>query len=117
MRNFSYSGQSLSFVATEPVTSGQPYMLGSVFGVVASTLGVGQSGELFLTGVWKLPKAAKDFVIGQKVYWDSTNKILTGGADIDGAPLPPHLKLVGISAEVSDATQTEFLLRLNGVSI
>jgi len=118
MKNFSYSGQSIPFVATEPVVSGQPYLIGSAFGVVSSSLQPGQPGELFVTGVWRLPKAAKDFGLGQRIYWDTANKVLTGGTDIDSTnPIPAALKLVGLSAEISDASHTDFLFRLNGVAI
>jgi predicted RecA/RadA family phage recombinase len=118
MKNFSYSGQSVSFVATEPVVSGQPYLIGSAFGVVSNSLNPGQPGELFVTGVWRLPKAAKDFGLGQKIYWDTANKVLTGGTDIDSISLQPTtLKTVGYSTEISDASHTDFLCRLNGVSV
>lgn len=117
MKNYSFSGESISFVATEPLSSGQPYLIGSSFGVVSNSLIPGQSGELFLTGVWRLPKGPKDFLLGQKVYWDTSSKVITGGADIDAAALPSTLKLVGTSAEISDASHSEFLCRLNGVSV
>jgi len=121
MQNYSYSGQSIPFLATEAVVSGQPYLLGSAFGVVSNTLIPGQSGELFVTGVWRLKKDASDVKIGAKLYWDTTNKdkylTVWEKVDANGAavPTPPTLKLVGLAAEAT-AGDT-ILCRLNGVSV
>jgi predicted RecA/RadA family phage recombinase len=123
MQNFRYSGQSLTFTAIEPLISGQPYLLGSAFGIVSNSLAVGQSGELFLTGGWTLPKDASDLKVGDKLYWDSSNKLLTGKSQPDSAASapsttpPPPFKLVGMCAEDALAAKTTVLCRLNGVTL
>ncbi len=113
MKNFSYSGQSISFVATEPLVSGQMYCLGSAFGVVSNSLFPGQAGELFLTGVWELLKDTTEIKIGDKLYFDG--KTLTTYKKPD--PLPVNLKCVGMAAESKDASKSTILCRLNGVSV
>ena len=113
MKNFSYSGGSLTVTATESVKSGEPYLLGSAFGVVSNSTLPGQSFELFLTGVWHLPKDSTEVKLGDKIYWDPKQKLLTANPSDN----PTSCKLVGIAAESASAEKTTLLCRLNGISV
>lgn len=114
MKNFVYSGRSLTFTASEPLISGQPYILGNAFGVVSNSLKVGESGELFVEGAFRLKKdPARDLKTGQKLFWDSGKKLLTDLEQIQNE----KLKQVGLAAEDAPIQQEEVICRLNGVAL
>ncbi len=124
MRNYSYSGQSITFIAPEPLVSGQIYVLGSAVGVVANSLQKGESGELFVTGVWNLPKdLTNDIKVGEKLYLNQDNRLSNKSApqQPDSARTTststPAFKVIGIAAGDSSLESDSVLCRLNGVAI
>lgn len=63
------------------VVSGLAYLIGALFGVAGNTAGAGIGVPLHLRGVWELPKATGvNWLVGAKLYWDNTNKVLTNSA-------------------------------------
>lgn len=62
------------------VKGGDVVIIGSLVGI-AVTDGDGSSLCAVATeGVYLVPKAAEAITQGEKLYWDSTNKVLTGTA-------------------------------------
>lgn len=105
MKNFIYSGESLTFIHDEdtPLSPGQGYFLNHMFGVVSTQLRAepitgalspllrkGQSGELFVVGVFLLPMDESRAKIGQMLYWDASKKCVTA---------TPGGRLIGVAAE------------------
>lgn len=78
MRNFVQPGETLSIPAPAAVASGGVVVAGAIVGIAN---GKAQSGELVdvtVQGVVTLPKvAALAIAIGDVVYWDATNKLVT----------------------------------------
>src|SRR4051812_48395204 len=115
MKNFIYSGKSITFTATEPLISGQAYILGHAFGVVANTLKKDQSGELFIKGAFKLPKdRAKDISIAQRLYWDDSAKLVT---ILPEGAKESKLRVIGIAADSAGTDEAEVICILNGIDI
>jgi predicted RecA/RadA family phage recombinase len=78
MKNFVQSGVNLTLTAPYAVTSGQGALVGSLFGVASTDLANGASGEFVTLGVFDLPKATGEaWTVGQKIYWDNTNRRTT----------------------------------------
>lgn len=79
MKNFVQPGNSIDAVAPAGgVVSGTPLLIGSLFGVPVTSAAEGETFTLNLVGVYNLPKAAgAAWAIGDKLYWDNTNKVLT----------------------------------------
>lgn len=93
MRNFIQPGHTVTVPAPYDVLSGAPVMVGAIFGVANHDALSGKDLELSRGGVYALPKAASQaWTVGQKVYFDATNKVLTStasGNTLVGAALLP----------------------------
>lgn len=115
MKNYVYSGQSITFEAPEDLKSGQGYILGDIFGIVSNDLkkATKDHGELFVVGVFRLTKDASKIQIGQRVYWDTKNTCITGTPNPDSK----ITKLVGVAASNAPEGQELVMVRLNGVSL
>jgi len=79
MKNFVQRGDALAVTAPSGgVVSGQPVLIGSLFGVAAYSAAAGAPAEIVTLGVFDLPKAASvTFAVGDKVYFDATANNLT----------------------------------------
>lgn len=110
MKNYIQPGNTLGFIATAALSSGQPTVIGSHFGVVCNDVANGEEGQLALTGVFELPKVAADNATQfEKAYWDeSESKVTTTETDN---------VLIGTFATPAAADSTFAGIRLNGVSI
>ena len=78
MKNYICTGERI--VVTAPsggLTAGQGYLIGSKVGVVVSGGVEGDSVTVMTEGVFELTKATGAVSIGQKLYWDDTNKVIT----------------------------------------
>ncbi len=63
------------------ILAGTPVVVGSIFGVAAAQIAVGETGWLETTGVWELAKASATTAdAGAVAYWDSSNSQVTGTA-------------------------------------
>lgn len=84
MKNFVKEGKVLTHVAAGTIASGDVVPLAAGIGIAAKDAATGESVELAMEGVFKLPKkAALALSLGAKVYWDSTPGEITATA-LDG---------------------------------
>lgn len=81
MKNFLQPGVNLTLPAPVAVASGDVVIVGEIHGVAAGDAAEGDPCDVVTVGVFTLPKvAANAFGIGDKVYWDGTNKLATSTA-------------------------------------
>lgn len=110
MKNFIQHGSVVTFpVPAGGVVSGNPYLIGALFGVAAYDAAEGAQGELALTGVFDLPKDGS--VIGEfaAVYWDDTAKKITTTVSTN--------KPVGAATKTAGGSAATVNVRLNGVAV
>lgn len=78
MRNFVQPGKTITVPAPYDVSSGDPVLVGAIFGVASHDALSGQDLELAREGVFDLKKTASQaWTFGVKVYFDATNKVMT----------------------------------------
>jgi len=93
MKNYVYCGEKIELDAPAAVASGDPLLVGSLFGVAQNSAALGEALVLLTRGVFDLPKtSAQAWTIGVRLYWDNANKVVTT-ADGTGAN-----KLIGVAA-------------------
>lgn len=77
MRNHVQPGNTLTLPAPADVLSGAGVVVGNIFGVANGDALSGEPVDLDVVGVFNLPKvSALAIAIGDKVYWDNTNKLV-----------------------------------------
>ena len=109
MKNYVQPGNTLTLTAPYAVASGDGLLVGSIFGVAAGDAESGATVEAALTGVFDLTKAGSQaWSVGDKVYWDDTNKRCTNVATGN------TLIGVAIEAVAGGAGDTIGRVRLNG---
>jgi predicted RecA/RadA family phage recombinase len=109
MKNFIQKGDALNAIAPAGgVVSGNGYLLGSIFGIAATTVDAGVQFVLWLVGCYTLPKnSAEAWTVGQLIYWDNANACCTTSSDT-GA----NQKIgVAVAAEVNPSASGD--VRLN----
>ena len=109
MKNFVSSGSTLKITASAAISSGDGVLTGSIFGVATGDIANGADGIVNLTGVYDLPKTGSQaWSVGDKVYWDDTNKVCTTTATGN--------TLIGaaVLAVAGGASDTTGRVRLNG---
>jgi predicted RecA/RadA family phage recombinase len=79
MKNFVQPGRTLTVPAPSPgVASGDPVLIGSIFGVANGAAVTGADVEIDTVGVFTLPKATgASWAVGDPLYWDATAKNVT----------------------------------------
>lgn len=78
MRNYVNQGRTLTIPAPAAVSSGGVVVAGAIAGVANGAAAIGQLVDVEVEGVFVLPKvAALAIAIGDVVYWDSANKLVT----------------------------------------
>lgn len=78
MRNFVQPGNTVTVTAPYSVDSGNGVLVGSLFGVAATSAAETTQTEIVTEGVFELPKVqAQAWTVGQPVYWDATAKLCT----------------------------------------
>lgn len=107
MKNYVSSGDMLTLTAPADVASGAGALVGSIFGIAATTIASGAEGEFRTRGVFTLPKtSALAIAVGDKVYWDNTakevNKTASGNT------------LVGVAVSAAANPSATVDVRLNG---
>ena len=81
MKNYVQAGVNLTMPAPADVLSGSVVTVGSITGIAAETALMGSDVDVVTEGVFSLPKvSALALTIGQKIYWDATNKLVTATA-------------------------------------
>jgi len=78
MKSKVQKGDTLTFVAPYAVASGAPFKVGAFVAVAVTAAAIGATVEGNMEGVFNLPKtSAQAWAIGDKIYWDDTNKVMT----------------------------------------
>ena len=109
MKNFIQPGHTITLAAPAAVTSGAGVLAGAIFGIAAYDAASGDHVEVVTTGVFDLNKiGSQAWSVGDKVYWDNTNKRATKIAT-DNTLIGVALVAVG-----SGADETTGCVRLNG---
>lgn len=112
MKNFVQPGKTVTITAPSGgVISGGGVLVGSLFGVAASTAAAGASVEIVIEGVFDLAKAAGAVGQGDPIYWDAANSLATTAANA-GAN-----KLIGVATEAAQSADATARVRLNGTDV
>jgi predicted RecA/RadA family phage recombinase len=78
MQNYLGDGDVVIIIAPSAVVSGQPLLIGSMFGVCLASAAAGQPVEFWLKGIYQLPKvAAEVWTVGLALFWDNVNALVT----------------------------------------
>ena len=78
MQNYLGEGDSIIITAPTAVVSGQPLLVGVMFGICLASAAAGQSVEFWLKGIYQLAKnSAEVWTVGAAIYWDNTNLVAT----------------------------------------
>lgn len=108
MKNFIQSGNVVTVIAPYNVTSGQAVQVGAIIGVAANDALQGTPVELVRQGIFALGAVTADtLAMGDKVYWDNTNRRLTKTAT--------NNTLVGAAAAAKSGTEATATALLDGV--
>ncbi|TCR07260.1 DUF2190 family protein [Neorhizobium sp. JUb45] len=78
MKNYIQPGNTVTVTAPYDVVSGGGVLVGTIFGVAATSAKAGETVEIKLNGVYELGKtSAQAWTFGALAYWDDTNKAVT----------------------------------------
>lgn len=109
MRNFIQSGQTIGLAAPYTLASGDGALVGTLFGVAASSAAAGTPVELATLGVFDLSCLAADtLAAGAIVYWDNANRRCTSTATGN--------RIIGSAIAAKAAAETTCRVRLDGVT-
>jgi len=109
MKTYVQPGNTITLTAPYDVTSGDGLLVGAIFGIASGDALTGAEVEVVTTGVFDLTKAASQaWAVGDKVYWDNTNRVATKTATAN--------TLIGVAvlAVGGTASETTGRVRLNG---
>lgn len=79
MKNFVQPGNAIDAAAPYARAPGEGALLGgSLFGVAVDSVASGSTGVFWTEGVYDIAKTAgQAYTLGQRLFWDNTNKLLT----------------------------------------
>ncbi len=81
MKNYVQEGDVITLTAPYAVSSGGGALVGTLFGVAVADIANGVQGQFQREGVFDITALTTDVIAqGAKVYWDNTNKRITGTA-------------------------------------
>ncbi|MCW2390968.1 DUF2190 family protein [Sphingobium sp. B11D3A] len=107
MKNFVQDAETIEVPAPYDVASGGAFLVGALFAVALATAKSGDLVQGKRRGAIMLPKATgAAWAIGDKLYWDNTNKVLTKTASGN--------TLVGAALAVAASGDTNGLALLTG---
>ncbi len=109
MKTYVQPGNTITLSAPYDVTSGDGLLVGAIFGIASGDALTGSEVEVVTTGIFDLTKAASQaWAVGDKVYWDNTNRVATKTATAN--------TLIGVAvlAVGGTASETTGRVRLNG---
>lgn len=107
MKNFIQAGSNLTIPAPAIVASGGVVVAGSIIGIAAGSATVGQSVDVVVTGVFRLPKVAADAItLGALVHWDAAAELATTTATGNTK--------IGVAVEAAAASTATVAVRLSG---
>ena len=106
MKNYIQDGDNLDLVAPRNLTSGDGFIVGSIFAVASTTVSSGDSVVGCTDGVYAITKkSATVFAVGDKVSWDNTNHY----CDAPGTGLFP----IGLCTVAAGNGATTVAVKLN----
>lgn len=104
--NFVQEGKSLNYTPSgSDVASGDFVLIGAIGGVAKTDIADGKTGAVHVCGVFSVPKASGAVTQGAKLYWDSTNSVLTTTASGN--------TIVGVAAEAAASGDANVRILLN----
>lgn len=106
------SGDNITMIAPSGgVVAGNPYLIGSLFGIALQTAAQGENFILQTEGVFSITKLTSDDVsAGAILYWDNTsNKRLTTTSTSNYK--------VGAATSAAGTSATKVDCRLNGIAV
>ena len=109
MKTYVQPGNTITLTAPYDVTSGDGLLVGAIFGIASGDALTGAEVEVVTTGVFDVTKAASQaWAVGDKVYWDNTNRVVTKTATAN--------TLIGVAVLAVGGTASETIgrVRLNG---
>jgi len=78
MKNFIGVGNRVTLTAAAVTISGQPVLIGSLFGIAENAAAIGEPLVLALNGIFDLTKTASQaWTVGQLIYWDVATSRVT----------------------------------------
>jgi predicted RecA/RadA family phage recombinase len=110
MKNYLGPGKAVNVTAPYAVVSGQPLMIGTMFGFCGAAAAAGQQVALHVVGEYSVTKpGSQAWTVGQAIYFDNDLKNFST-TNVSGG-----LKVgVAIAAVGSSASETTGKIRLNG---
>ncbi len=106
-KNYVQPGNVMTLTAPYAVTSGDGFLVGSLFAVATATAANAATVEGQTNGIWDLAKtSAQAWTVGAKIYWDNTNKECTTTSTSN--------TLIGVAAAVAANPSSTGRVRLNG---
>jgi predicted RecA/RadA family phage recombinase len=81
MKTYIQPGNTITLPAPYDVVSGNGLLVGAIFGIATYDAAAGAEVETQLTGVVEIAKAGTQaWAVGDRVYWDDTNRQATATA-------------------------------------
>ncbi len=78
MKNYKSAGRTITTLAPYALAAGAGALVGAIFGVAQNAADSGAEVVLVLEGEFALTKiGSQAWTVGQKVYWDDSNKRCT----------------------------------------
>ena len=112
MKNFIGVGNRVTLTAAAVASSGQPVLIGSLFGIAESAAAIGDPLVLVMNGIYDLTKTASQaWTVGQLIYWDVATSRVTNVVATN--------KLVGVAVLTvgAGAGETTGRVRLSAASV
>ena len=105
MKNFIGVGNRVTLTAAAVTTSGQPVLIGSLFGIAENAAAIGEPLVLATNGIYDLTKTASQaWTVGQLIYWDVATSRVTNVVATN--------KLVGVAVLAVGAGAGEIIGRV-----
>jgi predicted RecA/RadA family phage recombinase len=76
MKNYVQPGNTITIPAPVAVMGGDVLIVGELKGVVAGDAELGMSCDVSVTGVFRLPKVASAFAVGDVAFFDPATKLI-----------------------------------------
>lgn len=102
-------GETLNYTnpsSADKISAGDVVVLGSKVAVAGCDIEVGATGTVHVTGVYELPISALAVNIGETVYWDAANSVVTKTATSNTE--------IGYAAETVANTASKIKVKLVG---
>lgn len=100
-------GETLDYTAESDVINGKVVNLTTRIGIAASDIAAGETGQVYMEGVYRLAKAATAAIaMGAAVYYDAANDVITATAT-NNTP-------AGYAARTAAKEDTAVLVKLLG---